>query len=179
MTFGASIIVPLLNQVDSWLEQSVRSAVTQNIPTEVVVVGSKFTSPSNQIVLKNLQRQYSNLAILVEEKSTHHFPAAINMGIRHATTNRVGPLFSDDWLEPKTIAECLPRETDIVSTGTVVYFPNGSVNERACRTPSILEFNSCDSLEKKASYLTHFLLLRKKLVLSAGGLTKVLGIAPA
>jgi glycosyltransferase involved in cell wall biosynthesis len=178
MTFEASIIIPLLNQVDGWLEQSVRSAVTQNIPTEVVVVRSKFTSPLNQMVLKNLQRQYNNLAILVEEKSAHHFPAAINMGIRHTTTNRVGLLFSDDWLDPGTIAECLPRETDIVSTGTVVYFPNGSVNERACRTPSILEFNSCDSLEKKASYLTHFFLLRKELVLSAGGLDESIGNCP-
>ena len=175
MTFEASIIIPLLNQVDSWLEQSVCSALTQNIPTEVVVVRSKFTSPSNQSVLKNFQRQYNNLAILVEEQSTHHFPAAINMGIRHTTTNRVGLLFTDDWLDRETIAECLPRETDIVSTGTVVYFPNG---ERACRTPSISEFNSCDTLEKKACYLTHFLLLRKELVLSAGGLDESIGNCP-
>lgn len=53
MTFEASIIIALLNQIDSWLEQSVRSAVTQSIPTEVVVVRSEFTSPSNQIVLKS------------------------------------------------------------------------------------------------------------------------------
>lgn len=109
------------------------------------------------------------MSILVEDKLINHFPAAINMGIRHTTTNRIGLLFSDDWLDPEAIAECLLRETDIVSTGTVVYFPNGSINGRACRTPSILEFNSCDSLEKKA----------RNWSLVLGDLTKVLGIAPA
>jgi hypothetical protein len=89
------------------LEQFVRSALTQSINTEVVVVQSKLTSPSNLRTLARLQQQYTNLSVLLEDKSPHHFPAAINMGIRHATADRVGLVFSDDWIDQTTVAECL------------------------------------------------------------------------
>jgi GT2 family glycosyltransferase len=183
MSFGASIVIPLLNQVDDWLEQSVRSAITQTINTEVVVVRSKLTSPSNLRTLARLQQQYTNLSVLLEDKSPHHFPAAINMGIRRATADRVGLVLSDDWIDRTTVAECLVNSTDIVSTGTVSHFTNdritnGRTNEPVCRTLSMSKFQACETLELKASYLTHFFLFRKQTVLNVGGLDETIGNFP-
>jgi GT2 family glycosyltransferase len=178
MSFGASIVIPLLNQVDDWLEQSVRSALTQSINTEVVVVQSKLTSPSNLRTLARLQQQYTNLSVLLEDKSPHHFPAAINMGIRHATADRVGLVLSDDWIDQTTVAECLVNSTDIVSTGTVIHFTNGRINEPVRKTLSMSKFQAFETLELKASYLTHFFLFRKQAVLNVGGLDETIGNFP-
>ena len=176
MSFAASIVIPLLNQVDDWLEQSVRSALTQSVNTEVVVIRSKLTSPSNLELLARLQQQYESLSVLLEDRSPHHFPAAINMGIRHATSDRVGLLLSDDWIERTTVAECLANSTDIVSTGAVVHY--GNSNEVVCRTLSMSKFQACETLELKASYLTHFFLFRKQAVLAVGGLDETIGNYP-
>jgi glycosyltransferase involved in cell wall biosynthesis len=176
MSFAASIVIPLLNQVDDWLEQSVGSALTQSIDTEVVVVRSKLTSPSNLQILARLQRQYKNLSVLLEDRSPHPFPAAINTGIRHATSDRVGLVLSDDWIERTTVAECLANSTDIVSTGAVVHY--GNSNEVVCRTLSMSKFQACETLELKASYLTHFFLFSKQAVLGVGGLDETIGNYP-
>lgn len=177
MTFDATIVVPLLSQVDEWLQYSVSSALRQTIRTEVIVVRSKMTPPSNLQILDGLQRQHSNLLVLVEDKPAS-FPSAINSGICHARGERVGLLLSDDWLDESAVAECLPRTADIVSTGNIVYFPDGRVNERACGRLSMAKFCECATLEEKASYLQHFFLLRKKAVIDAGGLDESIGNYP-
>jgi glycosyltransferase involved in cell wall biosynthesis len=177
MTYDATIIVPLLCQVDDWLQQSVSSALHQTAPTEVLVVRSNRTPPSNIRVLDRLQQRYANLSVLVEDKPGS-FPGAINTGIRHASTERVGLLMSDDWLDESAVAECLLKASDIVSTGNKVYFADGRINERACKHPTIAEFHSCLTLEQKASYLQHFFLFRKQSIIAAGGVDESIGNYP-
>jgi glycosyltransferase involved in cell wall biosynthesis len=177
LNYCATIVVPLFRQVDLWLQQSVYSALAQGVPTEVIVVRSRGTPASNLGTLEALQQRWSNLVVLLEDKPGS-FPAAINMGIRHASAERVGMLFSDDWLEESAVAECLPKSSDIVSTGHIVHFADGRINERACRLRSMTKFRSLATLEEKASYLGHFFLFRKKFVLEAGGLDENIGNYP-
>jgi GT2 family glycosyltransferase len=177
MAFCATIIVPLLRQVDEWLQHSVSSALRQTVPTEVIVVRSETTPPSNLQILTGLQRRHSNLSVLVEDKPGS-FPGAINMGIRHACAERVGLLLSDDWLDETAVAECLPRTSDIVSTGSIVYFPDGRINERASRDRSMTKFYACPTLEEKANYLGHFFLFRRQALVDAGGLDESIGNYP-
>jgi len=177
MSYSATIVVPLRRQVDEWIDESVRSALLQSVPTEVIVVRSEMTPASNLRILNSLQRHFANLAVLGEDKP-ESFPGAINKGIRHASSKRVGFLLSDDWLDECAVAECLRSNADIVCTGSVVYFPDGSINARACRHPSLQEFNSIETLEERASYLGHFFLLRRQIVLDAGGLDESIGNYP-
>jgi glycosyltransferase involved in cell wall biosynthesis/GT2 family glycosyltransferase len=177
MNYGASIIIPLLQQPDHWLEQCVVSAVTQSISTEVIVVRSQLTPRSNLAVLERLGKQYVNLVSLIEQKPGN-FPAAINQGIRAARTDRVGLLLSDDWLEPTAVAESLREPADIVSSGTLVHFASGEVNDLATRRASMNAFLSCGTVEEKARYLEHFFLFRKDLVLRVGGLDETIGNYP-
>src|SRR5450432_2448711 len=169
MNYSATIVVPLRRQVDEWLDESLRSALLQNVATEVIVVRAEATPTSNLKILDSLQKYFANLTVLVRDKP-ESFPGAINKGIRHASSERAGLLLSDDWLDEYAVAECLENEADIVCTGSVVYFPDGSINERACRRRSLQEFTSIATLEERASYLGHFLLFRKQAVLDAGGL---------
>jgi GT2 family glycosyltransferase len=173
----AAIVMPLRRQVDEWLDQSVRSALLQSVSTEVVVVHAEETPPSNLEILTGLQRQFSNLSVLLRDKP-ESFPGAINKGIKNTAAERVGFLFSDDWLDTDAVAECLRNKTDIVSTGNVTYFPDGRINARACRNPSIEKFDKLSTLEMRARYLGHFFLLRRKFVLDAGGLDETLGDYP-
>jgi glycosyltransferase involved in cell wall biosynthesis len=177
LNYCATIVVPLLRQADPWLQQSVYSALVQGVPTEVIVVRSTATPASNLDILAALQQPFSNLVVLLEDKPGS-FPAAINMGIRHASADRVGLLLSDDWIEECAVAECLSQSSDIVSTGNVVHFADGRINERACKLSSMTKFQSLATLEEKASYLEHFFLFRKKFVLDAGGLDENIGNYP-
>jgi len=56
MSYVATIVVPLLRQVDDWLDHSVRSALAQSVATEVIVVRSEWTPASNLRVLDRLAR---------------------------------------------------------------------------------------------------------------------------
>lgn len=167
MSYAASIVIPLLRQVDAWLEQCVCSALKQSVPTEVVVVRSEMTPSSNLQVLTCLQRQHEALKIFCERKAGS-FPNAINTGFQCAQADRVGLLLSDDWLDESTVAICVRELADIVSTGNAVYFPNGRVNEAACMVPSAARYRSLATLEAKADYLQHFFLFRRETVLRAG-----------
>ena len=176
MSYAASIVIPLLRQVDVWLEQCVLSALRQSVPTEVVVVRSELTPQSNREILERLQRQHTDLKIFCERKSGS-FPNAINTGFECAQAHRVGLLLSDDWLDESTVATCIHRSADIVSTGNTVYFPDGRVNKTACRTPSWACYQSLDTLEAKAAYLEHFFLFRREAVLRVG-LDETIGNSP-
>jgi glycosyltransferase involved in cell wall biosynthesis len=177
MIYSASIVVPLRQQVDEWLDQSVRSALLQSVPTEVIVVLADATPSSNIKILERLQRQFPNLSILRRDRP-ESFPGAINKGVANATAERVGFLLSDDWLDKDAVGECLRYGADIVSTGNVSYFPDGRIDLRAGRVPSIDEFEALPTLEMRASYLCYFFLFRRQFVLDAGGLDETLGDYP-
>jgi GT2 family glycosyltransferase len=177
MDYSATIVVPLRRQVDEWLDEALRSALLQSVPTEVVVVRSEATPESNLKILNNLQRYFANLVVLERDKP-ESFPGAINKGIRRASSERVGLLLSDDWLDEYAVAECLQNDADIVCSGSIIYFPDGSVNERASRRRSLQEFSLIATLEEQASYLGHFLMFRRQAVLDAGGLDETIGNYP-
>src|SRR2546430_8847698 len=112
----ASIIVPLLNQQDAWLHQSVESACRQSVPCEVIVVYSAKTCVSNLDVVDDLRRHYSQI-VRIQERRGGYLAGAINTGISAASTSRIGLLLTDDWLELTAMERCLQYETDIVCTG--------------------------------------------------------------
>lgn len=177
LDYSATIVIPLLRQVDEWLEQSVRSALGQTAPTQVVVVASIATPPSNLALLRRLREQHANLQITCERQSGS-FPNAINTGIQCATTDRVGLLLSDDWLDRRAVEACLPILADIVSTSHAVYFPNGRLNALASSKASLQTFEALPTLIAKAEYLEHFFLFRKEKLLQVGGLDESIGNYP-
>jgi hypothetical protein len=140
MSYRATIVAPLLRQRDDWLEQSVCSALAQNLFTQVIVVRSEWTGTSNLRVLDKLQRHHPNLVVMMRERDS--FPNAINTGIHHAAASRVGLLLSDDWLDEGAVEACLPVSAGIVSTGHAVHFANGRVNEAACMDASMRRFEA-------------------------------------
>jgi len=176
MNYPATIVIPLLRQVDTWLDQCVRSALTQTIPAQVIVVRSELTPPSNLQILSRLERAFPNLQVLVEDRPGS-FPGAINQGIRHASADRVGLLLSDDWLEKEAIEATVKETADIVSTGYIVHFADGRP-DLVSEDRSIAAFHACSTLEEKASFLRHFFLFRTAAVLSAGGLDESIGNYP-
>lgn len=174
----ASILIPLKRQHDAWLEQCVRSAIQQTEPCETIVVHSADTPAGNLTVLERIAREGGPLRILLEEKPGS-FPAAINLGIREASADRIGFLLSDDWLEPDAVEHCLPVNADLVSTGHTTYFEDGrTVHEAASNTPSMAAFLGLKSTEAKAAYLEHFFLFRRSSLLAAGGLDETIGNFP-
>jgi len=175
--FAATIVIPLLDQVDEWLEQCVRSALGQSVPCEVVVVLSPKTGSSNLRLLDALKSQFDNLRLL--PRDILGFPGALNAGFRAASADRVGILLSDDWLHPCTVEQCLPYDVDIVSTGSVVFDTDGkTVFQEVSRIRRKKDYLKRATLERKARYLSHFFIFRKSKLDEIGGADETLGDFP-
>lgn len=173
----ATIVIPLLVQQDGWLRVCVLSALRQTVPCEVIVVISPSTSGSNLSVLAELKQQHSNLIVLMQ-RPNQGFAGAINTGLRRASTERVGLLLSDDWLDRSAVEESLNFDTDIVSTGSIIYESDGTRKVYDCPL-TLVQYTEKPSLEEKASYLDHFFLFCKNKVLDVGGVDESIGLTGA
>ena len=173
----ATIVMPLRQQRDGWLEQAVLSALCQTVPVAVIVVTSPATPASNRALLQNLQAAYSRLRV-IERPPSAGFADAINLGFKHAATPRVGLLLSDDWLAPEAVELCLARDADIVGTGRVAY----DAEEKQVLWQTGGDQARYDSLtddQSRASYVGHFLMFRRSAFLAAGGVDPAIGLTGA
>lgn len=174
---AASLVIPLLNQRDSWLEQCLLSALRQTVPADVLVVCSPKTCTANLALLRELQRQFPRLQTCFQPGDG--LANAANQGFRGALCGRIGMLLSDDWLRPDAVEKCLAYDADIVSTGLTCFSANGidefeSLSSVPCRPV----YDSLGTLEEKAFYLTYFFLFRAAKIEEVGGIDESLGFAP-
>lgn len=176
-TPAATIIIPLLQQPDDWLEQCVGSALAQTQDVEVIVVRSARTPSSNRLLLERIQEKSPRLVVVEEEKPS--FPGALNQGIRMASAQRIGFLLADDWLEATAVEECLAHDADIVSTGLTVFEGDGATQlPEISRAPKQEEFERRTTLQSKAQFLSHFFLFRRSKLLEVGLLDESVGDFP-
>lgn len=174
---AASIVIPLLNQRDTWLRQCVLSALRQTVQTDVVVVCSPRTCAANWRILRALEGQSQRLRTCVQEGGG--FAAAMNHGFRESECTRIGILLSDDWLRPDTVEKCLACDSDIVSTGLACFAGNGVHEfESLSSDPQSTVYHGLKTLEEKAYYLTHFFMIRAARIVEVGGLDESIGDAP-
>jgi glycosyltransferase involved in cell wall biosynthesis len=177
LEFPASIVIPLLDQVDEWLNRCVRSALQQTVRCEVIVVLSPRTRTSNLRLLDDLKLEFDNLRIV--PRDVLGFPGALNAGFKVASASRIGLLLSDDWLEIQAVELTLPYDTDIVSSGNRVWDAAGkTIFEEVSLMPRMTDFLRCPTLERKARYLQHFFLFRKTKLNEVGGADESLGDFP-
>lgn len=170
----ASIVVPLLCQPDAWLARCVRSALDQTAPCEVLVIVSPDTPPANRATLDRLESGRGCLRVLPEDRDAG-FAAAINTGIRAASTERVGFLNSDDWLELRAVETCLDGPAaDIVSSGLAIHPAEGGAPFFR-RSRSREEYARQRDPEARANYLGSFLLFRRPALLAVGGVDETVG----
>jgi glycosyltransferase involved in cell wall biosynthesis len=173
----ATLVVPLREQRDDWLQQCLCSALEQTVGTTVVVVTSEHTPASNLQLIAQLQGTHRELHCF-ERPEGDGFAGAINAGFQYAPTARVGLLLSDDWLAPNAVKTCMEFDSDMVVTGRRAFSGDGrSILWE--RIPNRAEFDQLTTLEQKASYLGHFFLFNRQLVLSAGGVDPNIGLTGA
>jgi glycosyltransferase involved in cell wall biosynthesis len=174
----ASIVIPLLNQADAWLDQAIRSALGQTVECDVVVVISPLTCESNRRVLETIRANHPSLRLATMERQ-RGFAAALNLGIRTAAADRIGFLLSDDWLEVCAVEECLRHEADIVSTSQTFYAADGKqILEEISRVRTTAAYDRLSVVADKAEFLGHFLLFRRSILEAVGGVDETLGDSP-
>lgn len=170
----ATIIIPVLDQRADFLNQCVRSATSQTFPVDVLVVLSTETPQQTRAMLDGMQAELSGVQVIMQKR--RGFAAAINTGIEAATTERVGLLLSDDWLEPQAVEKCLPFGSDIVSTGRRVFKADGLVElAHFSGCPSQARYEAEPTLQARAAYLEHFFLFRRDALLAIGGVDESIG----
>lgn len=175
-THAASVVMPLRRQNDEWLEQAVRSVLEQDVPTELVVVTAADTPRSNLAVLERLEPTAGG-RLAVHRRPRPGFAVALNEGIRRARSDRVGFLFSDDWLAPDAIRTSLSYAADIVSGGKQIWAEREDGEFAPIRdwVGTRQGFEQQATFEAKARYVSHFLLLSRPKVIEAGGIDESLG----
>ena len=172
-----SIVIPLLDQNDQWLEHSVISALQQTTACEVIVVISAKTPQSNLDVLRSLGESSKNLILASSE--SEGFPVALNTGFQTASADRIGMLMSDDWLAPRAVELCVAQNADIVSTGHTFFAADGVTPFHEIDwIPTWERYEGIQTLERKASYLKHFFFIRKSMLEEIGGADESLGNFP-
>ena len=177
MSIEASVIIPLLHQEDSWLDQAVRSALAQTAPIQVIVIVSNCTPTSNIEILEAFSKSHRRL--IVQRQPSKGFANALNEGIRISKTNRVGFLLSDDWLMPTAVERCLNHNTTIVSTSLLSFAADGKTPiSEAHSLLSRSIYDQLQTLERKANYLSHFFLIDRDAILDIGGVDETIGDAP-
>jgi glycosyltransferase involved in cell wall biosynthesis len=170
--------MPLLRQVDGYLERAVQSLVDQTVPAEIIVVISPKTPPSNLAILARHAAAHPSFEVVMRPEGAG-FPGAINAGIRRVTADRFGILLSDDWLDDDAVELCLPYDVDIVSAGLNVYAADGvTYLPEVSGTARAEHYEMFDDLQTKADYLRHFFLFRTAKVREVGGLDETLGDTP-
>ena len=174
----ASIVIPLLRQVDDWLQQSVLSALNQTVQCEVIVVVSPRTPESNRGILDRLRENHTNL-VVIDREPQMRFAAALNLGIRSAHACRIGFLLSDDWLEAGAIEACLSRNADSVSTGRTFVSAEGlHAFEEIAQPHSQAIYDRLKTHTERAKFLGYFFLFRRQALLDAGALDETIGDSP-
>ncbi len=173
----ATIIVPLRRQPDAWLRQAVMSALSQTVPTSVIVVTAEDTPASNRIILDEIAREQPSLKFVDREPGAG-FADAINLGFRLATTERAGLLLADDWLAPDAVETCLRHDADIVCTGRVAHDADGR-RTLWSRFVDQQRFDAAPTLEARASLIGHFMMFRRAAVLDVGGVDPSIGLTGA
>lgn len=173
---AATIVVPLRRQVDAYLETSLRSALAQSVPVDVIVVTAPDTPSSNLDILHGLARGSNGRLVSVGRRQST-FAGALNTGFEEAHTERVGILLSDDWLDPDTVESALEQSADIVSAGKRIWRSEGDapMTVSARWVGNSHELEGIATLEERARYVTHFLLMSRELVLAVGGVDETLG----
>ena len=101
----STLLVPLLNQVDSFLVDALTSATKQCAECEIIVICAPSTCATNREIVDTFAQNDSRLRVVVQTR--HGFPAALNEGVEMAKADRIGLLLTDDWLEPTAIEDCL------------------------------------------------------------------------
>ena len=169
----ATIVVPLLDRNDAWLEQSVLSAAGQG-DVEVIVVVSHAAPSSNLRVLGAIARRFGNLQVMPQPAD--RVGALINAGIDASQAPRVGLLMPGDWLAPTAVAQALAVAADIVGTGTAFYAADGVTRfDELTRVPTAAELDAQSTAEAKAGYLSPFLLFDRGKLRTVGGVDESIG----
>ena len=173
MNYQAAIVVPVLAQRDDFLAVCLTSAVKQTVPCKILVVTSDQTPRSNLDLILQFQDEFSNLVVLRRQRPS--FAAAINTGIEAADTTRIGLLFSDDWLDARAVERCLAHDAHIVASDMAIYEETGTRELPLSRPRTWAAYNQLSTLEERASYLKHFLLFRRDMLLAIGGVDETIG----
>ncbi len=175
---SATIVIPLLNQVDEWLDNCIRSAPGQTVACEVIVAVSPRTKGSNLARLERLHATHDGLGIICRD--IDHFAHAINVGVRLSSSDRIGLRLIDDWLAPAAVKTCLAFDADIVSTGGRYHDTSGAAEfEQLRRRPSMAKFDALPTLEQKVKYLRHFFRFKKSAFLAVSGVDPSIGLTGA
>jgi glycosyltransferase involved in cell wall biosynthesis len=170
---AVTIIVPLLEQRDAYLEACLASAVSQTVASRVLVVVSNDTPSRNLDIVRRFCDDFANIELLMRARPT--FAAAINTGIAAADTQRVSLLLSDDWLQPHAVETCLASNADIVSASMTIFDASASQRLAFSRPRTQARYAALESLHDRANYLGHFLVFQRHALLAAGGVDETIG----
>lgn len=168
----ATIVLPLLCQREDWLRHSALSALNQTVPVELLVIVSPRTPAGQRELLQQLDPGRSVLRVHAQAPRDG-LANALNTGFALATTERIGMLFSDDWLLPAAVERCLACDADIVATGQLTFDAQGDLS--MSRRLDFQTYAALPTLAARAGYLSHFFLFRRRTLLALGGVDETIG----
>lgn len=125
MSPKVSIVIPVYN-VEKYLKCCLDSIINQTLnEIEIICVNDGSTDSSGQILEEYAQKDNR---IKIVNKENGGLSSARNEGLKYVTTEYVGFVDSDDWIEPETYEYALSKmkdDIDIVCYGAKVAVDDG------------------------------------------------------
>lgn len=153
-----SIIIPTYNQQDT-LEETLNSALSQTVPSEIIVVNDGSTD-NTRFILSEYEEK-----VKVIHQTNRGLPTARNTGIMNATGDYVLPLDSDDVLEPNCVERLLQVAED---TGADVIAPSFRTFGTTSESVMLQMRPTLDDL-KTGNRLGYCAAIRRSALLEVGG----------
>ncbi len=163
-----SILMPVYNTPPEILEEAIESVLQQTIPNwELCICDDCSTSAATTEVLEKFRGVDSRIKITRTPRNLH-IAKTTNLAAEFATGPFVGFLDHDDTLEPTAIEAVMHAiasnpEADVLYTDEDKIEPNGDFSD-----PYLKPAWSPEHLQS-VMYLLHFLVVRKSLFLTLGG----------
>lgn len=163
-----SIVVPAYNTPDKYLKPLVQSLLDQTYDNWELCIADASTDNERRQAIKSIAKTDKRIKYVA--KKGLHISDNTNKALKLATGEFVGLLDHDDILSPHALEEvvaaiCSPVKPDVIYSDEDKLSDDGKV-----RSLPFFKPDWSPDLLLGVNYITHFLVVRKKLIDSIGGL---------
>lgn len=164
-----SVIVPLYNTPEQFLEEMIRSLISQIYPNwELCLADDASTAPHVKEILQKAAASDSRIKVVFRNENGH-ISAATNSALELSTGEYVALLDHDDLLSADAllqVAECIVKNPDV----DWIYTDEDKIDETGRHYDPQMKGDWSPEMMLTHNYTQHFTVFRKSLVEKVGGM---------
>lgn len=166
-----SLLMPTFNSPHKFLKMNLDSVINQIYSNwELCIADDCSSDPKVRQIIKEYSKKDKRIKYVFRNKNGH-ISRATNSCLKLATGEFVGLLDHDDLIYPNTLSECL-KELNKHPDTDFIYTDEDKINKHNNRFEPHFKPNWSPETLLSGNYITHFALIRKKIINKVGNFRK-------